>query len=195
MKYDPEIPNFRYQISKQANATVKLIALCFGDYLLIPSPMNDCLTANVPESAGWHLWLWRGARALKPAAPLHIVLSATQQNQGLRCKIQPRAAALSRRQTGQVRGLMVDKLDSHANIALAKFGLDLSLLWYIWSNDQQPGGQTLRYNDHSCSRGELRVRPDCNFSEVLSYCVRYFKWIVLKWFDKRLHDFSNSTTP
>lgn len=55
MKYDSEITNFRYQISKQVNATVRLIALCFGDYLLIRSPMNDCPAANVPESAGWHL--------------------------------------------------------------------------------------------------------------------------------------------
>lgn len=102
---------------------------CIVLYLLIPSPMTDCPTVNVPESAGWHLWLWRGARALKPAAPLHIVLSATQQNQSLCCKTQP-GAALSCREPGQVRGPLVV---SHANFLFFFFAIFCLALIVLWS--------------------------------------------------------------
>ncbi len=34
--------SFLYWISTHAVSTVKLIALCFGDYLLIPNGLNDC---------------------------------------------------------------------------------------------------------------------------------------------------------
>lgn len=47
---------------------VKLIALCQGTN---PLP-RDWL--NVPRSAGWDPWLWRGGRTLQSAAPLPIVL-------------------------------------------------------------------------------------------------------------------------
>lgn len=123
-----------------------MIALCYGKYLLISRPLN------LPQSAGWHLWLWRGAKAFKPAAPLHIVLSAAQQNRGLGCKIKPRAAASCRR-TGQVRRLLVYKSFSHANICFPLIGLHSSVVNYLSKNDQQGRGRPIRSYEDSCSRG------------------------------------------
>lgn len=155
-------------------AIVKLSALCSGDYLLILSLVND--SPNVPESAGWHLWLWRGARAFKPAGPLHIVLSATQQNQGLCCKMQPRAA-LSCRQTGAGQGavgVQVGQSRKHFFAYIIRVGFVCVVLYLEWWPATRRPDRLIPWQQ--LPQRQVRVWSRlCNFSELLFFsCVGHF---------------------
>lgn len=158
------------------------LANCVVLYLLIPSPLTDYPTLNVPESAGWHLWLWRGARALKPAAPLHIVLSATQQNQGLCCKTQP-GAALSCREPGQVRGRFCTSHSVTQTFFFCYILLDFGFV-VISNNDEQWQSLLVWYHD---DRGEL-----VSVQTVILHSSSFVKCVKL-WFSNGQDSLGDNT--